>query len=205
MKLTWLGHACFVVEHEGYRIVADPYLRVEGYPHMQAQAHAYTSSHQHLDHCGPERVELLHAEESPFTIRTVETFHDEKEGALRGKNTIHIYSAGGMNVAHLGDLGHQLRAEQLTAVGPLDAVMVRVGGFYTIDAAGAKAVCEALGARIVIPMHYRHAPHGLSNVGGVEEFLSLWDGEQIHRVSTNTIEVTEEKAGVWVPTYVKPR
>ena len=110
-----------------------------------------------------------------------------------------------MNVAHLGDLGHQLEAEQLAAIGPLDAVMVPVGGFYTIDAAGAKAVCEALGARMVIPMHYRHAPHGLSNIGGVEEFLSLWEGEKVHRVSTNTIEVTEEKAGVWVPTYVKPR
>lgn len=205
MKLTWLGHACFVLEHEGFRIVADPYLRVEGYPHMSAQAHGYTCSHQHLDHYGPERVELLPEMESPFTIRKVETFHDDAEGALRGKNTVHVYSAGGMRVAHLGDLGHQLSPGQLQEIGPLDAVMVPVGGFYTLDAAGAKAVCEALGARIVIPMHYRHAPHGLSNVGGVEEFLKLWEEDQVHRVSANTIEVTAEKSGVWVPTYVKPR
>ncbi|MBQ8390782.1 MAG: MBL fold metallo-hydrolase [Oscillibacter sp.] len=205
MKLTWLGHACFVLEHEDYRIVADPYLRVEGYPHMRAQAHAYTCSHQHLDHYGPERVELLPETKSPFTIRTVETCHDDKGGTLRGKNTIHIYSAGGMNVAHLGDLGHQLSAGQVASIGPLDAVMVPVGGFYTLDAAGAKAVCEALGARIVVPMHYRHAPHGLSNVGGVEEFLALWEEQDVHRVGGNTIEVTADKRGVWVPTYVKPR
>lgn len=205
MKLTWLGHACFVLEHEDYRIVADPYLRVEGYPHMHAQAHAYTCSHQHLDHYGPERVELLAEGENPFTIRTVEVFHDDQGGALRGKNTIHIYSAGGINAAHLGDLGHQLSAEQVEEIGSLDAVMIPVGGFYTLDAAGAKAVCEALGARIVIPMHYRHAPHGLSNVDGVEKFLDLWEEQDIHRVSGNTIEVTADKQGVWVPTYVKPR
>ena len=25
MKLTWLGHSCFTVESQGYRIVLDPY------------------------------------------------------------------------------------------------------------------------------------------------------------------------------------
>lgn len=203
MKLTWLGHACFLLEHEGYRIAADPYLRVEGYPHMHAQAHMCTCSHQHLDHNGVSRVELLEEAKNPFTIRTLEVFHDDKEGALRGKNTIHIYSAGGMNVAHLGDLGHQLTAEQAEAIGPLDAVMVPVGGFYTIDAAGAKAVCELLRPRVIIPMHYRHAPHGLSAVAGVEPFLALW--EEVRHVGGNTIELTADKRGVWVPTYVKPR
>lgn len=24
MKLTWLGHACFLLEEQGYRIVIDP-------------------------------------------------------------------------------------------------------------------------------------------------------------------------------------
>lgn len=205
MKLTWLGHACFMLEHEGYRVVADPYLRVEGYPHMHAQAHAVTCSHQHLDHNGTARVELLEAESDPFAIRTVEVFHDEKGGTLRGKNTIHIYSAGGINVAHLGDLGHLLSPEQIEAIGPLDAVMIPVGGFYTIDGETAKAVCEALRPRIIIPMHYRHAPHGLSAVAGVEPFLQLWAEDEIHTLSGNTLEVTADKVGVWVPTYVKPK
>lgn len=204
MKLTWLGHACFVLEHEGYRIVADPYLRVEDYPHMHAQAHAYTCSHQHLDHNGPERVELLEARESPYTIEKVSTFHDPEGGSLRGTNTVHIYSAGGVRVAHMGDLGHQLTAEQVEAIGPLDAVMIPVGGFYTIDAEGAKAVCEALKPRVVIPMHYRHDGHGLAVVAGVEPFLALWDKEEVHREESNTIDITPEKNGVWVPTYHIP-
>ena len=32
MKLTWLGHACFLLEEQGYRIVIDPYEGVAGDP-----------------------------------------------------------------------------------------------------------------------------------------------------------------------------
>ena len=205
MKLTWLGHACFMIEHEGYCVVADPYLRVEGYPHMRAKANAVTCSHQHLDHNGTARVELVETEAAPISIRSVEVFHDEKEGTLRGKNLIHIYSAGGMNVAHLGDLGHVLTEEQVAAIGAVDAVMIPVGGFYTIDAETAKTVCGQLKPRVILPMHYRHAPFGLGAVAGVEPFLALWQAEQVHRISSNCVEITPDTAGVWVPTFHRPR
>ena len=38
MKLTWLGHACFLVEQGGYRILLDPYTGVEGYPSLAETA-----------------------------------------------------------------------------------------------------------------------------------------------------------------------
>lgn len=205
MKLTWLGHACFMIEHEGYCVVADPYLRVEGYPHMRATANAVTCSHQHLDHNGTVRVELVENDAAPISVRSVEVFHDEKEGTLRGKNLIHIYSAGGMNVAHLGDLGHVLTEEQVAAIGAVDAVMIPVGGFYTIDAETAKTVCTQLKPRVIIPMHYRHAPFGLGAVAGVEPFLALWQEEEIHRISGNCVEITPDTAGVWVPTFRRPK
>ncbi len=34
MKLTWLGHSCFLAEQGGYRILLDPYTGVEGYPSL---------------------------------------------------------------------------------------------------------------------------------------------------------------------------
>ena len=104
----------------------------------------------------------------------------------------------------MGDLGHRLTTEQVEAMGRLDAVMIPVGGFYTIDAEDAKAICDALKPRIVIPMHYRHDGHGLAVVAGVEPFLELWDKDVVHREESNTIAVTEEKSGVWVPTYHIP-
>lgn len=201
MKLTWLGHACFALEEDGYRIVTDPYTGVEGYPDLRVSAHQVVCSHHHFDHDAVGCVDLLPGLESPFTIRTVETCHDDRGGALRGPNTIRIFTAGGVSVAHLGDLGHQLTAEQLASIGPVDAVLVPVGGVYTVDAQGAKRVCEAIGARCVVPMHYRHPPYGLPNVAGVEDFLALWPAGQVHRLTGASFRIDGTASGVLVPAF----
>ena len=201
MKLTWLGHACFLLEQDGYRLVTDPYAGVEGYPPLAVEAHEVFCSHGHFDHNAVEQVALLPPAESPFAIREVSTFHDDQGGALRGDNTIRVFIAGGVSVAHLGDLGHPLTAEQLAAIGKVDGVLVPVGGVYTVDAQGARQVCRAIGPRWVVPMHYRHAPYGLPNVAGVEDFLSLWPEEQVHRLPCSSFSVTPETAGVLVPAF----
>ena len=131
----------------------------------------------------------------------METCHDDQGGALRGPNTIRIFTAGGVSVAHLGDLGHQLTAEQLAAIGPVDAVLVPVGGVYTVDAQGAKQVCDDIGARCAVPMHYHHAPYGLPNVAGVKDFLALWPSEKVHQLDSPFFEVGPETDGVLVPEF----
>lgn len=236
MKLFWLGHACFLLEQDGYTVLLDPYTGVGGYPPLyqtavrtvnprpakdesavslrDASAHPpaeapeakiYVNkvlcSHEHGDHHAVELTALLPEAPCPFTIRTVETFHDGQGGALRGHNTIHILTAGGVTVAHLGDLGHQLTAEQLEAIGPLDAVMIPVGGYFTIDAQEAKAVCDALGPKCVIPMHYRHWPFGLPVVGKAEDFLALWPQEEVRRLDGPCLDLNEGPSGVVVPRF----
>ena len=113
MKLTWLGHACFLLEADGYRIVTDPYTGVPGYPSLSVSAHAVFCSHGHFDHNAVDRVTLLPHRDSPFTVREIASFHDDRGGTLRGGNTIRVFTADGISVAHLGDLGHPLSAEQL--------------------------------------------------------------------------------------------
>ena len=201
MKLTWLGHSCFLLEQDGCRIVTDPYTGVEGYPPLSVSAHAAYCSHHHFDHDAMDAVTLLPSAEFPFTVREVETCHDDQGGALRGPNTVRVFTAGDVSVAHLGDLGHQLTSEQLAAIGHVDAVLVPVGGVYTVDAKGAKAACDALRPRCVIPMHYHHAPYGLPNVAGVGDFLALWPSNAVHRLSGPSFEVTAETAGVLVPAF----
>ena len=164
MKLTWLGHACFLLEEDGYRIVLDPYTGVAGYPPLHIQAHAVFCSHGHFDHHATDCVELLPERESPFTVREVETFHDDRGGALRGTNTIRIFTAGGLSAVHLGDLGHQLTAEQAAAIGPVDAVLV-------------------------------------PEVDSVEPFLELWPAEEVHHLQGAAFELTEQTAGVMVPSF----
>lgn len=201
MKLTWMGHACFTLEQDGYTVITDPYTGVEGYPPLAVSAHAVFCSHHHFDHDAVDCVTLLKEGNSPFTIREVPSFHDDQGGSLRGTNTIRVFTAGDVSVVHLGDLGHQLTEEQLAAIGKVDGVLVPVGGVYTVDAQGAKQVCQAIGPKWVVPMHYRHAPYGLPNVAGVEDFLALWPREQVQRLTGPSFEVTAETAGILVPAF----
>ena len=202
MKITWLGHSCFLLEQDGFRIVTDPYTGVPGYPDPRVEAHAVYCSHGHQDHCAVDCVTLLpYAGNSPFTVREIASFHDDRGGAQRGGNTIRVFTAGGVSAAHLGDLGHQLSREQIQALDSPDAVLIPVGGFYTIDAKQARSICFAVQPRCVVPMHYHHPPYGLPVVGGVEGFLDLWDPAEIHRLDGPSFELTKASRGVIVPKF----
>ena len=200
MKLTWLGHSCFVLEQDGYRIVFDPYF-VESYPELHVSAHEAVCSHGHRDHCFTEAVTVLHdGKKSPFTVTTVDTFHDEKQGTLRGGNKMHIVRAGGLTVVHAGDLGHELNEAQLAAVKGCDALLLPVGGFYTIDAPTAKKIADAIGARVVVPMHYRFGTHGYDVIGTLDAFAGLYDA--VTHLDSDTFELTADAPhGVIVPKF----
>lgn len=207
MTVTWLGHACFLLEQDGYRIVTDPYTGVPGYPALEVEAHEVYCSHGHFDHNYTDAVTLLPKRESPFSVKEVSSFHDGERGALRGENTIRVFAAGGVRVCHLGDLGHSLSENQAEAVGKCDVLLVPVGGVFTVDAAGAKAVCDALRLRIAVPMHYRHAPYGLEKVSGAEDFLRLWPDGAVRRLPGNSFVCPPREGGeeaepaVLVPSY----
>lgn len=190
MTITWLGHSCFVLESGGFRVLLDPYHEVQGLPDIRAEADAVYCSHGHFDHGYTENIRLTAGKENPFTVREVQTFHDDQGGALRGTNTVRAFTAEGLTVVHLGDLGHQLSGAQLEELGPCDAALVPVGGFYTIDAAGARAAADAVGARVVIPMHYRKGPVGFDVLGTVEDFTGLYPPELVRAYPSNTLALT---------------
>ncbi|MDO4523689.1 MAG: MBL fold metallo-hydrolase [Eubacteriales bacterium] len=159
MKLTWIGHSCFKIEKNGYSIVVDPYTAgsVPGLDAVNVSANQVLCSHEHGDHNGRAEVELIesNAMENPFRIEVIETYHDEVCGAKRGTNKIFIISDGKQRVAHFGDLGCELPEDQMNRLKGLDAALIPVGGYYTIDGRQAADLMVALKPRIVIPMHFR--------------------------------------------------
>ena len=192
MTITWLGHACFMLESGGYRLLVDPYRDVPGLRNTAAEAEAVYCSHGHGDHAYTQELTLTRGRTSPFTVEEIPTCHDEAGGSLRGGNTVRCFAAEGLRVVHLGDLGHQLSAQQLAAIGRCDALMVPVGGTYTVDAAGAKAVADAVGARVVIPMHYRRGAVGYGNIGTVEDFTALCAPELVREYDGSALELTAD-------------
>ncbi len=191
MKLIWNGHSCFTVETAQGTAVFDPYEdgNPPGYAPLRLTADEVLCSHGHGDHNAVQMVTLTGKKPS-YEVEEIHTFHDPKKGKLRGPNTIRVLSAEGLKVCHLGDLGCDLTPEQVEKLQGLDALMIPVGGFFTIDAAQAEAVVEQLKPRVVIPMHYRTAAFGYPAIGPVEDFLAF--RKDVVRYDGNTLELSAD-------------
>ena len=174
MKITWYGHSCFMIESSAGSVVIDPYSdgSVPGWQLPQLEAGLALCSHGHADHAGMEKVRLSGGA-SGYLVRTVPCFHDDEHGAKRGENIIHVVSAEGVSVAHLGDLGHDLSDADIAALGSPDVLLIPVGGHFTIDAAQAKRLADRIGARITVPMHYRGEGFGYDVIGPLDDFTRL--------------------------------
>ena len=91
MKITWYGHSCFGIETAEGSAVLDPYGpgSVPGLKLPSLTADLVLCSHGHRDHGCAEAVALT-GRTPTMRVERLETFHDEKGGALRGPNTVHI-------------------------------------------------------------------------------------------------------------------
>jgi L-ascorbate metabolism protein UlaG (beta-lactamase superfamily) len=198
MKITYYGHSCFTLESDGYVIALDPYdSGVPGYGDLKLSANKVYCSHGHMDHAYTDAVEIVPAKRpSPFEVTELELPHDDANGAKRGFTFIRLFKAEGKTVVHYGDLGCPLteRAEELFK--NADAALVPVGGFFTIDAAQAKAMADAIGARVVIPMHYRGEGFGYDVIGPVEAFTKLCDTVKEYGDTIEVDENTEPQTAV---------
>ena len=188
MKITWLGHSCFVLESNGYRVMLDPYSEVPGLPDVEGEVNGVLCSHSHRDHGYVERLRLLGGK-SPFLCQTIPTFHDAQRGQLRGENLVHRLTAEGITLVHLGDLGHLLSPQQVQEITPCTVLLIPVGGTYTVDSAEARAVVEQLQPKVVIPMHYRDGQRGYPVLQPLSAFLSLFPAGLIRHYEGNTLTV----------------
>jgi L-ascorbate metabolism protein UlaG (beta-lactamase superfamily) len=208
-KLRWFGQSFFQVETpRGKSIVFDPHAIPEfGRPGVKADI--ILCSHLHSDHTQIESVDepkaarvfygleavkqgkpadwnAVNEKVGQIQIRTVPLHHDTENGLTRGKNSAWIVEADGITFCHLGDLGHELSAAQVKAIGPVDVLMIPVGGIYTINGEQAKEVMKQLKPRLyVLPMHYSV---------GVQEFLQnadeFIDGQKNLKLMRETNELS---------------
>lgn len=194
MKITWLGHACFKMETKGYTVVIDPYEDhyVPGLGKVRETANEVLVSHGHRDHNFTEAVEVNEKTPSPLVVTVLGAFHDKEKGSLRGTTRIHMIEDGEIRAVHLGDLGCDLTPEQKEQLKGVDALLIPVGGYYTIDAAEAKKLVDELQPRVVIPMHYRGEEFGYDVLDTVDSFAELF--EVVVEYPGNELEISEETA-----------
>jgi len=185
MKIKWYGHAAFLITSDrGVKIMTDPYdpnayAEKLTYGKITEQADLVLVSHDHPDHNftkglsgSPQIIKgSSSAEKSKgIPIKAIPTFHDPSKGSERGPNTIFTFNVDGLQVCHLGDLGHTLSPKETAEIGPVDVLLIPVGGFYTIDPKEATQVAEEIKPKILIPMHFRTEKCAFPIVA-VEDFL----------------------------------
>ncbi|MHB8730276.1 MAG: MBL fold metallo-hydrolase [bacterium] len=189
MKITYLGHATFLIEGDGTKVLIDPYGEKVGYPIPSVDADAVLVSHEHDDHTNVAMAKgkppvvrgladgdwrkIVKEPVGKVSVSSVPTYHDDTQGSQRGRNTVFILETEGLRVVHLADLGHLLDDSQVKAIGHPDVVMIPVGGYYTIDAAQAKQVLDGLQPRVVIPMHYKTEVNAGWPIGDLNGFLGV--------------------------------
>lgn len=174
MKIEYLGHSCFAIEEDGYRIIFDPYKNgtVPGCKDLDEEADLVICSHGHDDHSGSSLIRIRKGRECPFTLTTIPSLHDDHGGKLRGTNDITLVR-GKLSAAHMGDIGCELTDDQYALLKGVDVLMIPVGGFFTIDAAQARKMADRIGARVTIPMHYRGKGFGYPVIGKADRFTAL--------------------------------
>jgi L-ascorbate metabolism protein UlaG (beta-lactamase superfamily) len=182
MFISYLGHSCFKIQDkigpDGVTVVTDPFDKSLGLKVPNFEADVVTVSHDHEDHSNSSALRG-----NPFVIDVpgeyeikgamivgVESFHDDQQGAERGKNIAYRIEVDGISIGHLGDLGHVLSDEEMEQLGVIDILMIPVGGKFTIDAKKAVEVVNQIEPRIVIPMHYK-LPDSNVDIDGIDKFI----------------------------------
>lgn len=204
MEITALGLSSFKLRGKQATVVTDPFdSKAVGlkFP-KNIEADVITVSHDHPDHneisavggkpfviAGPGEYEI-----KGVMVIGVATFHDENQGADRGKNTIYRIEIDGVKVGHLGDLGHVLSSAQVDSLNGVDVLFVPVGGVYSLDPVKAAQVISDLEPHIVIPMHYNVEGLDVKTYGAlspVSAFLKQMNKETV--VPVSKLSVSKDK------------
>jgi len=203
MDIRYLGHSSFKLSGSSAKVVTDPFDPAQvGLKYSKQECDIVTVSHEHGDHnktdfmIGDPLIIDIPGEYERKGIRVTgfESFHDDKQGAERGKNILFKIEIDDVSILHCGDLGHMLTNEMIEEIGEVDVLLVPSGGFYTIAADEAATIVRAIEPHIVIPMHYGHPdmnPELAGKLAPLSTFLSAMGGQTVEPLNKLTVKKSE--------------
>lgn len=208
VDIWWYGQACFRIKGKDASVVVDPFnSQFTGLSPLKLEADIVCVTHDHGDHNDVSVVMGVEGKE-PFVIKGpgeyeisgvnivgIASFHDEKEGAQRGKNTIYNISIDEVNIVHLGDLGQKkLTQTQVEALSSCDVLLIPVGGTYTIDGRDAPDIIAQVEPKIVVPMHFKveKLKFPLADEGAFLSSMGKEKPEAVGKLSVSRERIPEE-------------
>lgn len=168
VRLRYIAHASFLIQAGGVNAVTDftGFIGSADFtPDLVTMNHAHeTHWTAHPDPAIPhvlrgwgsaygEGIEH-HLELGDLVVRNVSTDIRAGDGVEPKGNSIFVFEAEGLCIAHLGHLHHAPTEAQYAALGRMDVVMAPVDGSYTMAIEAMMNVLRRVRASIVIPMHW---------------------------------------------------
>ncbi len=200
MRITFLGHAAFLIETAGQKIITDPYSSEIGYLPVDERADFVTLSHQNpkwhscLDDISGD-FELINGLEilENGTARGEISFTSilAYERATEGENAMVCLESEGIRVLHSGDCGVLPDDETLRKCGRVDVLLALAGGNPTLNLDDLMILIEKLAPKIVIPMHFG-VPGLQMSALGVEEIERRFDEIRVVRNAGSSWEIERE-------------
>jgi L-ascorbate metabolism protein UlaG (beta-lactamase superfamily) len=170
LRIHYIAHASFMIQTRGGLKAVTDYNGFIGNTRMIPDV--ITMNHAHDTHWTPAIDPAIphvlrgwgevfgtgidhHLDLGEMLIRNVST---DIRSAFGGNeplgNSIFVFEAEGLCIAHLGHLHHEPTGQQYAALGRADVLMVPVDGGLTMPRATVKRIVERLKSSIVIPMHW---------------------------------------------------
>jgi L-ascorbate metabolism protein UlaG (beta-lactamase superfamily) len=203
MKIKWIAHATFLIEGEGLRIVTDPYTpHVLGLPEAREKADlVLRSSADDEGHCNasmiPGNPVVVTATEIPpggIEVKGIKVVAIPAQESLiykeePGNNAMYRFTLESVALAHLGDVGNPLSADQVAALQDTDVFLVPAGGPPTIGLDDLWKALAIIRPKIVIPMHY-HLPGTKIKMLPVTEFTDHFSPTVVDWQPGSEIEIS---------------
>jgi L-ascorbate metabolism protein UlaG (beta-lactamase superfamily) len=205
MKITWFGHASFKIETSGKTIYIDPYVLPQGAP----LADIILITHEHYDHCDPGKVNEIKTDTTyiiaakkaagklpgeniktvvpgdsleieGIRIRAVPAYNLSKHFHPKGDGVGFIIESEGKQVYHAGDTDF---IPEMNSLQGMTAVLVPIGGTYTMGIENAVQAVLAMKPKIAVPMHYNF-------LGGLEADAKDFK-QKVESQSETKVEILE--------------
>lgn len=180
MEITWYGHSCFrFIERGVASIVADPFDTSIGLGEPKIpSSDIVTVSHEAPGHSHVELIKKVdHVLDRPgeyeiggVFITGIATYNPHTVPEDTRRNIVFVYDFDRAKIAHLGDLDHVPTQSQIEQLGPIDVLLVPVGGGAALNSSQAAEVISLVEPGIVVPMHYASPGHKLG-LDPLDKFL----------------------------------
>ena len=211
VQIEYIAHASFILKYKEHSILLDPFADTVWLSYSfpkDIKADAIFSTHPHYDHDGgifrdlhPYWQGKIPFYQDPgeyavgeFKIQGIKGKHCDPYGKeFDQKNTIFIFEAAGLRIAHWGDNGPI--TDSLTAeLVDIDILMLPIDDTYHIlKAQEIQEILRVVQPKFVIPMHYKITEleptiNKPKNLGPIDKYIGNLN--ELTVLEKNTIELS---------------